>query len=317
MRTLNIGLLALVPIVAPFVSQPAPTPGPERASTDPDGRVVQRARQQPHPRRRRLRHGVRRTKGVVRLLDKHDVDVVGLQEMQADQMRSFLDRTDGRFAAFPGLDGEREIDGENSVAWDTSVWDAVEKTTFTIPYFGGNRRAMPLVKLRNQSTDMTDAGRQRAQPGLQPPPRPEGSGAARDRREAELARKLNDTGVPVFLTGDMNEREQAFCPMTGKAPMQAARGGSHQDGKCRAGTRATWTGCSAARLAFSGYVEDRGAVNKRTSDHPIVVSDAHIDGAVYQQAVHADPPPPPCDGPRPACEGVSSLGRCHGFWTPP
>ena len=68
--------------------------------------------------------------------------------------------------------------------------------------------------------------------------------------------------------------------------MQAARGGSHQDGKCRAGNpRYVDWAFGSNDLAFSGYVEDRGAVNKRTSDHPIVVSDAHIDGAEYQQAV--------------------------------
>jgi len=53
--------------------------------------------------------------------------------------------------------------------------------------------------------------------------------------EVGLVNQLMAGGTPVFLTGDMNEREQAFCPITGKAPMQAARGGSHQDGKCRAG----------------------------------------------------------------------------------
>lgn len=266
---------------------PAPAPGPEAASTDltiasfnvlgsshtrgPGGYAS----------------GVRRTKGVVRLLDKHDVDVVGLQEMQADQMRSFLGRTDGRFAAFPGLGGEREIDGENSVAWDTTVWDAVEKKTFTIPYFGGNRRVMPLVKLRNKTTGMTVWFANVHNPASN---RHHGGNDHWRRkailREAKLARKLHGTGVPVFLTGDMNEREQAFCPITGKAPMQAARGGSHQDGKCRAGNpRYVDWAFGSNDLAFSGYVEDRGAVNKRTSDHPMVVSDAHIDGAEYQQAV--------------------------------
>jgi hypothetical protein len=231
--------------------------------------------------------GVRRTKGVVRLLDKHHVDVVGLQEMQADQMRSFLGRTDGRFAAFPGLGGDREIDGENSVAWDTSVWDAVARKTFTIPYFGGNRRAMPLVKLRNKSTGMTAWFANVHNPATN---RHHGGNDHWRRkailREARLARKLHDTGVPVFLTGDMNEREGAFCPITGKAPMQAARGGSNRDGRCRAGNpRYVDWAFGSSNLAFSHYVEDRGRVDRRTSDHPIVVSDAHIDGAEYQQAV--------------------------------
>ena len=179
--------------------------------------------------------GVRRTKGVVRLLDKHDVDVVGLQEMQADQMRSFHKRTGGAYAMYPGFSGEREIDGENSVAWDRSTWQALEKRAFTIPYFHGNRRTMPLVKLRNLRTGMTAWFANVHNPASTR----EHGGSAKwrakaIRSEARLARRLHATGVPVFLTGDMNEREQAFCPLTGSAPLQAARGGSHTDGTCRA-----------------------------------------------------------------------------------
>jgi hypothetical protein len=231
--------------------------------------------------------GVRRTQGVVRLLAKHDVEVVGLQEMQSDQMRSFQRRTGGAYAMYPGFSGEREIDGENSLAWDRSTWEAVEKRTFTIPYFHGNRRTMPLVKLRNQKTGMTAWFANVHNPASTR----EHGGSARwraraIRAEARLARRLHDTGVPVFLTGDMNEREQAFCPLTGTAPLQAARGGSHTDGTCRAGDPkyVDWA-FGSKQLDFSDYVEDRGAVNKRTSDHPIVVSDAHIDGSTFASAV--------------------------------
>ena len=107
------------------------------------------------------------------------------------------------------------------------------------------------------------------------------------RREAEVAKQVHDdTGDPVFLTGDMNEREQAFCPLTGSAPLQAARGGSHTDGTCRANDPkyVDWA-FGSTQLTFDGYVEDRGAVNRRTSDHPIVVSDAHIDGSTFASAV--------------------------------
>jgi hypothetical protein len=231
--------------------------------------------------------GVRRTKGVVRLLAEHDVEVVGLQEMQADQMRSFQQRTDGAYAMYPGFSGRREIDGENSLAWDRSTWEAVEKHTFTIPYFHGNRRTMPLVKLRNLSTGMTAWFVNVHNPAST---REHGGSAkwrARDiRSEARLARRLHATGVPVFLTGDMNEREQAFCPLTGQAPLQAARGGSHADGTCRAGDPkyVDWA-FGSTQLTFADYVEDRGAVDRRTSDHPIVVSDAHIDGSTFSSAV--------------------------------
>ena len=231
--------------------------------------------------------GVRRTAGVVRLLARHDVEVVGLQEMQADQMRSFRQRTGGKYALFPGPGGAREIDGENSVAWDRSAWEAVETHTFSIPYFHGNRRAMPLVKLRNRETGMTAWFANVHNPASTAGHR--GSAKWRAKaiaQEARLVSRLHHTGLPVFLTGDMNEREQAFCPLTSRAPLQAARGGSHTGGTCRAGDpRYVDWAFGSEDLTFSGYVEDRGPLNKRTSDHPMIVSQARIDGAQYAPAV--------------------------------
>lgn len=239
----------------------------------------------------RYASGVARTAGVVKLLQQHHVEVVGLQEMQADQMRSFQSRTHDTYDVYPGLGGGREIDGENSLAWDRTSWQAVEKRTFEIPYFDGNRRAMPLVKLRNLRTGMTawfanvhNPATNRAHPGQ------DGWRRKAIAAEARLVRRLDGTGVPVFLTGDMNEREQAFCPLTGQAPLQAARGGSHQGGVCRAGNPryVDWV-FGSRKLTFDGYVEDRGALDKRTSDHPVVVGQAHIDPLEYRAAVQPVP----------------------------
>ena len=231
--------------------------------------------------------GVRRTAGVVRLLARHDVEVVGLQEMQADQMRSFRHRTGGKYAMFPGPNGRREIDGENSVAWDRSVWEAVETRTFSIPYFHGNRRAMPLVKLRNRETGMTAWFANVHNPASTAGHR--GSAKWRAKaiaQEARLASRLHDTGLPVFLTGDMNEREQAFCPLTSRAPLQAARGGSHAGGACRAGNpRYVDWAFGSPDLTFSGPRSSTYPLNKRTSDHPMIVTQASIDGAAYARAV--------------------------------
>ena len=239
----------------------------------------------------RYASGVARTAGVVKLLQRHHVQVVGLQEMQADQMRSFQSRTRGTYDVYPGLGGAREIDGENSVAWDRTAWQAVQKRTFEIPYFDGNRRAMPLVKLRNLRTGMTawfanvhNPATNREHPGQ------DGWRRKAIAAEARLARRLDATGVPVFLTGDMNEREQAFCPLTGRAPLRAARGGSNQGGVCRAQNPryVDWV-FGSRKLTFDGYVEDRGALDKRTSDHPIVLGQAHIDPLAYRGAVQPVP----------------------------
>jgi endonuclease/exonuclease/phosphatase family metal-dependent hydrolase len=198
-------------------------------------------------------------------------------------MRTFKRLTKGSYAVYPGMHGKRKVDSENSIAWRRSSWRAVQKRMFTIPYFGGNKRAMPLVKLRNKKTGMTAWFANVHNPATTSTRR--GNDGWRRKailKEAELARRLHKTGLPVVLTGDMNEREKAFCPLTGKAPLKAARGGSHRDGRCRAHDPryVDWI-FGSRKISFTKYVEDRGRMDRRTSDHPVVVSTAHLDPADY------------------------------------
>jgi Endonuclease/Exonuclease/phosphatase family len=234
-----------------------------------------------------LASGVARTGGVVRALRAHDVEVVGFQEMQADQLRSFRHRTGDAWAMYPGESGAREIDGENSLAWKRSAWEAVETRTFTIPYFHGNRRTMPMVRLRNRDTGMTAWFVNVHNPASTRGHR--GSAKWRMqalRLEARLASRLHDTGVPVILTGDLNERERAFCTLTAVAPLRAARGGSRTASGCDAGNpRYVDWAFASQEVTFDHYVEDRSPIERRVSDHPIVVGDAHIPGDVFAGAV--------------------------------
>ena len=171
--------------------------------------------------------GGRRAVGTTRivwanqLLNKHGVDVVGFQEMQADQSTKFMQVTSKPDAAtgvpipswgvFPGLTMLRR-DSENSIAWRLSRFDLVDATTFTIPYFDGNPRSMPLVLLREKATGMlvyvanvhnpADTARYRNQQKW----RTIAKGV-----EAALQRRLTPTGIPRLFTGDMNERATFFC----------------------------------------------------------------------------------------------------------
>jgi hypothetical protein len=234
----------------------------------------------------RFASGVSRTDGVVELVRRHDVEVVGFQEMQADQLRAFLDKTSGQYDVYPGFSMRRR-DTENSLAWDRTAWEAIEKRTVDIPYFNGNLRPMPVVKLRNLATGMTawlvnvhNPATNRKHPGQ------DGWRRKAIRREVALMRRLSETGIPVFLTGDMNEREEAFCPITGGAPMKAARGGTHENGVCRAEnpTSVDWI-FGHRDVGFSGYVEDRSRLVRRTSDHAMIVTEAHLDPFAYPDAI--------------------------------
>ena len=99
---------------------------------------------------------------------------------------------------------------------------------------------------------------------------------------------INETGLPVFITGDMNERDSYFCRMTGGAPMVAARGGSHNGG-CQPGNpRAVDWIFGSQGVTFSGYFEDRSRLVDRTTDHPVVVSQVRIVGEPTDPADDGD-----------------------------
>ena len=89
--------------------------------------------------------GPARTRGLVRLLERHHVDVAGLQEFQAPQYRAFIRLAGARYAVFhpPG-------DTENSIIWRRDRWRLVDGGWFTIPYFDGHRRRMPIARLTDR-----------------------------------------------------------------------------------------------------------------------------------------------------------------------
>jgi hypothetical protein len=222
--------------------------------------------------------GTVRMNGVLKILTAHDVDVVGFQELQSVQLAAFLAGTAGTFAVYPGTE-LRALDGENSLAWRTDTWDLVEASTVPVPYFNGNLRQMPVIKLRNKATGMTAWFANFHNPATnRKHPRQDRWRRAAIQVEVALANQLHATGVPVFFTGDMNERQKVFCPVTGEAPMRAARGGTNRNGVCDAQRPwyVDWI-FGAKGITFNGYVEDRSPLVKRTTDHPVIVSDAHID----------------------------------------
>lgn len=212
------------------------------------------------------------------LVRRHGSDVVGFQELQGIQLATLQRQTSMDF--WPGF-ALRSRDTENSIGWRRDKFTAVEKRVVHIPYFNGSPRAMPLVKLRSNDTGLeawfanfhnpADTSRYRNQQRF----RNRATGV-----EVRLARQLAASGTPFFITGDMNERAEYFCALTGGAPVVAARGGSH-DGGCQANRpRAVdWIfGTQDDHVAFSGYFEDRSHLVNITTDHPVVVSQVRIVG---------------------------------------
>jgi hypothetical protein len=223
-----------------------------------------------------MAEGPTRIRWAAGLLNSRGVDVVGFQELQRDQFRTFLGATGGGFEVYPG-ESAGPLGIENSLAWRRSEWTALELNTIPIPYFDGRLRPMPYVLLQHNVT-----GRKAWFANFHNP-------ASNSRRgnndgprwramtlEIDLANRLwNETGYPVFITGDMNEREVYFCNMTGRAPMVAPNGGSNE-GSCSPPPYpmpVDWV-FGTNVVSFSNY--SRIEV-PRISDHPLVAADVTLD----------------------------------------
>src|SRR5690606_26027071 len=90
--------------------------------------------------------GPRRMRTALRILDDHDVDLVGLQELQPPQHAVLAAADDWQM--FPGASNRRGM--PNSIAWRSSVFEVREQHLIDIPYFFGNIRPMPYVLLEHR-----------------------------------------------------------------------------------------------------------------------------------------------------------------------
>jgi len=232
--------------------------------------------------------GTKRITRGVDLLASYGTDLVGFNELQRDQLSTFLEVTDGQYDIYPGSELARR-DSVNSIAWLAGMWELVEKRTFLIPYFNGNLRRQPIVLLRHKETGLLtyfvnvhNPATNRKHPDSDPY-RVEATNI-----EIDLMNELSRTGLPVVLLGDMNERAYYFCRMTGEAPMKAARGGTNIDGKCDAQrpVSVSWI-FGSNHLGFSNYIEDETARELKITDHRVLFSDVQIDGTQFPEAVSA------------------------------
>jgi endonuclease/exonuclease/phosphatase family metal-dependent hydrolase len=202
--------------------------------------------------------------GAVRHLRRHHADVIGFQELQRPQVRSFKRLTDRAFAVFSG-----SRDPENSIAWRRSAFALVAGTTHAIPYHDGRTRHMPVVLLRSRRS-----GQELYVVNVHNPAFPRNAHwrAVAIRREVTLVERLRTHGLPVLVTGDLNARDRAFCGLTRTGDLRTPAGGSH--GRlCRppAYGPVDWIFGSTG-VRYSDFTIDRATRHRRISDHPLVVT---------------------------------------------
>ena len=230
-----------------------------------------------------LASGAQRVGGMLQLFGQHGVSVVGMQEFQRPQRMAFASRAQG-WQMYPTLSMPAR-DGENTVAWRTDTWELVRPATVAIPYFNGQTRQMPYVLLQHRATGVrayfstfhnpADTRKFRGQQRFR---------SAATQREIELFNRLEREGIPQFATGDMNDRAGYFCAVTARTPLHAAAGGSSSGG-CRPPrpTQIDWI-FGSPEAEFSNYRIDRGALVRRTSDHPLVATEVTIDALKFEKA---------------------------------
>jgi endonuclease/exonuclease/phosphatase family metal-dependent hydrolase len=213
----------------------------------------------------------------VNFLNYWRVDVVGFQEFQTEQRDKFMSLTGSTWDNFPG-DSMSRIDMHNSIAWRTAEWQPIEKHTVKIPYFDGEPVNMPYVLLKNVATGRLVWFANFHNPASVYGPAQKWRNEAMQ-REVKLANTLNATGIPVILTGDMNENTEYFCGMTTGAPMKAAAGGSFGTSTCSdyppRPMGIDWI-FGSNYLTFSHYHRREGKLVQKTTDHPVVFADVTL-----------------------------------------
>lgn len=194
------------------------------------------------------------------------IDILGTQEEQFGQIDALVKALRGQYSAWPA-----DTMGGNAVQttllWRTADWVPITKQTLGIPFIAWTRYN-PVVRLRNvhSGRDIWVMNVHNA---------PQARQAQRDQDRALEIKKIHELeayGLPIFLTGDMNEIRTVYCDIVGHTSLVSPLGGS-----------ATPTSCSmpstvhridfifgSASVQMDHWTETRDALQSLASDHTLM-----------------------------------------------
>lgn len=210
--------------------------------------------------------GARRMALTLDLLRANHVQVAGLQELEPPQKRA-LERQAGRWWKVHSPQG----DPRDSIAWRRARFSLVWASSVRIPY-RKNVRPMPVVALRDKVTGKRTvfvSVHNVAGGGRIPTTRRRISVA---RELAAVARIRRNTGLPVVLLGDFNDRRKVFyCKLT-DAGLVSSFGGL-RGRRCAPPLASGVDWIFRTRgIRFAGSQRLRDGVVARASDHPLVLA---------------------------------------------
>lgn len=199
------------------------------------------------------------------LITQRGATLVGLSEPQPDQITSLDVALNGGYSIYPGNTMGYEA-APQSVMWKDSEWSYVWGNTVQMPFMGASR-PQALVRLRNTST-----GREvywinaHLSPGKMQADRDKGMDIIK-----QVVKQLAGDGLPVLVTGDLNEHAKAFRRIACPTDLNAAVGGETQGSTCRLpkAMRVDWI---FGRGSFDNTEVNQGAQVRRTTDHAVVSS---------------------------------------------
>ena len=218
--------------------------------------------------------GAVRARRAVELLNRYKVSIVGLQEFQGPQQEAFAAATRGTW----DVDENTNRALHNHIAWRVDTWTALQQNKVMIPYFNGRRLPMPYLLMQHKPTgnkvwvinvhNPADTRQYHNQGQYR---------RAAEAIEIRLINHLHSTGVPVILTGDMNDRTKFICNVAPKTNMRPAYGGS---GPCPEPRPSTidWI-LGTKEITWTSYVRDRSPFVRSTTDHPVFIADGKFTGA--------------------------------------
>jgi endonuclease/exonuclease/phosphatase family metal-dependent hydrolase len=216
--------------------------------------------------------GVTRIRWAAQLLEQKHVDVVGFQEMNNDQAREFKRVAGDTYGLFPG-ESKQSMMSQNSLAWRKDQWDFVNGSTVKVRSHKGNMWPVPVVRLRNKQTGQEAYfcnfhNAPGFSKGLQQGNRDEAT-----TQEVALINRLKRSGLPVIVTGDMNEKENYHRRLSQEAAMHSAN--ELPNGRLPKQVGIDWMFGSEG-VAFKGYDRERGAFERKISDHGMVASQVRL-----------------------------------------
>ena len=192
------------------------------------------------------------------------VDVVGLQEMQDDQLAVLRGRLPG-YTIWPGQ-GLGNNGVRLQIAFRNDLFELADTGAITT-VFDRQTRPVPYVLLRNRKT-----GGEFYVINVHNSPRNlEAERDAATGAEIALVNQLRATGRPVLLMGDTNEHTEFFCRVAAATGMIGSNGGNAVGG-CSVGAgpiKIDWV-MGGGGVSFSGHSVDYGAPIPAATDHAFV-----------------------------------------------